>query len=74
MTHEKGRNRGPGHYTLRNYDPLPDNSVKIQGSLAISGSKAKKPTSQTISALAQVHNVATSSSMASTSTMLQDQK
>ena len=56
--------------TLRNYDPLPDNSVKIQRSLAILGSKTKKSTPQTTTAVAQVHDVTTSS----TTRMLEDQK
>ena len=57
--------------TLRNYDPLPDNSVKIQRSLAILGSKAKT-TSETTSTIAQVHSAA--SSMSSSTTILRDQK
>ena len=53
--------------TLRHYDPLPENSVKIQRSIAIMGGKKHTASStvvsgkaQSISTMAQVHNDANS--------------
>ena len=63
-----------GHKKIENlasYDPLPENTVKIQRSMAIFG--AQKPNSQRIATVAQVHSHNGASSVSSTSTV-KDQK
>ena len=66
--------------TLRNYDPVPDNNVKIQRAFAILGSKKKASATitsgeaQEISTVAQVHNVDPTSRISTISTTYRDQK